>query len=112
MGSPSASSSDTAHVTPRSAVTVAVTGSRTEAELIVGMLRNNGLQAVLLADDAGGVEVALQAQGVRVLVRADDAPAARRLLASDEGTAGRLNGFQRWLVRVLGGGRDRQPGDR
>ena len=62
-------------------VSVAVVASRTEAELIVGMLRSNGLRAAVSADDAGGVEPQLQLQGVRVLVASDDEAAARQLLA-------------------------------
>ena len=62
------------------AVPVAVVTSRTEAELIAGMLRNNDLPAVVSADDAGGQEPQLQAQGVRVLVAPTDAAAARKLL--------------------------------
>ena len=62
-------------------VPVAVVASRTEAELIVGMLRSNGLRAAVSADDAGGVEPQLQLQGVRVLVAASDEAAARQLLA-------------------------------
>ena len=62
-------------------VPVAVVASRTEAELIVGMLRSNGLRAVVSADDAGGVEPQLQLQGVRVLVASSDEAAARQLLA-------------------------------
>jgi hypothetical protein len=62
-------------------VPVAVVSSRTEAELIVGMLRNNDLRAAVAADDAGGLEPPLQAQGVRVLVAPADEAAARRLLA-------------------------------
>ena len=61
-------------------VPVAVVTSRTEAELIAGMLRNNDLLAVVSADDAGGQEPQLQAQGVRVLVPPTDAATARRLL--------------------------------
>jgi hypothetical protein len=61
-------------------VPVAVVTSRTEAELIAGMLRNNDLPAVVSADDAGGQEPQLQAQGVRVLVPPTDAATARRLL--------------------------------
>ena len=56
--------------------------SRTEAELIVGMLRNNGVRAAVSADDAGGQEPQLQAQGVRVLVAAADEAVARQLLAA------------------------------
>ena len=62
-------------------VPVAVVASRTEAELIVGLLRSNGLRAAVSADDAGGVEPQLQLQGVRVLVAAADEAAARQLLA-------------------------------
>jgi hypothetical protein len=63
-------------------VPVAVVTSRTEAELIVGMLRNNDLSAAVSADDAGGQEPELQLQGVRVLVDPSDEVAARRLLAA------------------------------
>jgi Putative prokaryotic signal transducing protein len=62
-------------------VPVVVVSSRTEAELIVGMLRNNDLEAAVSADDAGGTEPALQVQGVRVLVAPADEAAARQLLA-------------------------------
>ena len=58
------------------------TASRTEAELIVGMLRNNDLTAAVSADDAGGQEPQLQAQGVRVLVAPSDEATARQLLAA------------------------------
>ena len=63
-------------------VAVAVVASRTEAELIVGMLRNNGLRAAVSADDAGGQEPQLQLQGVRVLVAPSDEDAARELIAA------------------------------
>jgi hypothetical protein len=73
-------------------VPVALAASRIEAELIVGMLRSNGLTAVLSADDAGGQEPPLQLQGVRVLVTPSDEAAARQLLAelpeSDTGECG------------------------
>jgi hypothetical protein len=66
------------------AVPVAIVTSRAEAELIVGMLRSNGLHAAVSADDAGGQDPQLQLQGVRVLVApADEAP-ARQLLADAE----------------------------
>jgi hypothetical protein len=63
-------------------VPVAVVTSRTEAELIVGMLRSNDVRAAVSADDAGGQEPALQTQGVRVLVVPADESTARRLLAA------------------------------
>jgi hypothetical protein len=62
-------------------VPVAVVASRTEAELIVGLLRSNGLRAAVSADDAGGQEPQLQVQGVRVLVAPSDEASARQLLA-------------------------------
>ena len=67
-------------------VPVVVVASRTEAELIVGMLRSNGLRAAVSADDAGGQEPQLQLQGVRVLVASGDEAAARQLLAEAEDT--------------------------
>jgi hypothetical protein len=63
-------------------VPVAIVTSRTEAELIVGLLRNNDLTAAVSADDAGGQEPQLQVQGVRVLVAPSDEETARRLLAA------------------------------
>jgi len=57
-------------------VTVAVVTSRIEAELIVGLLRSNGLTAAVSADDAGGEEPQLQLRGVRVLVLPDIAAPA------------------------------------
>jgi hypothetical protein len=68
-------------------VSVAVVASRTEAELIVGMLRSHGLRAAVAADDAGGQEPQLQLQGVRVLVAPDDEASARQLLADAEETS-------------------------
>jgi hypothetical protein len=62
-------------------VAVAVVSSQFEAELIVGLLQSNGVDAAVSADDAGGQEPQLQLQGVRVLVARDDAVAARRILA-------------------------------
>ena len=63
-------------------VPVAVAASRIEAELIVGLLRSNGLRAVLSADDAGGLQPPLQLEGVRVLVPPSEEAPARRLLAA------------------------------
>jgi hypothetical protein len=68
-------------------VSVAVVTSRIEAELIVGMLRSNGVQAAVVTDDAGGQEPQWQMEGVRVLVARSDEDLARRLLASTDDTA-------------------------
>ena len=62
-------------------VPVAVVPSRIEAELIVGLLRSNGVRAAVSADDAGGQDPQLQIQGVRVLVAPSDEATARQLLA-------------------------------
>ena len=65
-------------------VPVAVVTSRAEADLIVGLLRSNGLRAVVSADDTGGQNPQMQLWGVRVLVAPADETAARRLLADAE----------------------------
>jgi hypothetical protein len=75
-------------MTESAPVPVAVVTSRTAAELIVGLLRSNGLRAAVSADDAGGQEPQLQLQGVRVLVDPADEAAARRLLAAVDDPAG------------------------
>lgn len=63
-------------------VTVAVAGSQIEADLIVGLLSSNGLRAIAIADDAGGLDPALAAtDGVKVQVSAADEAPARALLA-------------------------------
>jgi hypothetical protein len=67
-------------------VSVAVVASRTEAELIVGMLRSHGVSAAVPADDAGGQYPQMQIDGVRVLVAPSDEASARRLLAGVDDT--------------------------
>ena len=62
-------------------VTLTVVTSRTEAELIAGLLRSNVLRAAVSADDAGGQDPQLQLEGVRVLVAPSDEAAARQILA-------------------------------
>jgi formate dehydrogenase assembly factor FdhD len=65
-------------------VTLTVVTSRTEAELIAGLLRSNGVRAAVSADDAAGLDPQLQLEGVRVLVAPSDEAAARRILAAGE----------------------------
>ena len=65
-------------------VPLTVVASRTEAELIAGLLRSNGLRAAVSADDAGGQDPQLQLEGVRVLVAPSDEAAARQILAAAE----------------------------
>jgi len=66
-------------------VSVAVVSSRTEADLIVGLLGSHGVRARASADDAGGQEPQLQLDGVRVLVARADAHLAHRILNEDPG---------------------------
>ncbi len=68
----------------RATVSVAVVSSRTEAELIAGMLRSNGVEAAVSADDFGGQDPALQLLGVRVVVAETDEAQARRLIADTD----------------------------
>jgi hypothetical protein len=68
------------------AVSVAVVASRTEAELIVGMLRSHGVSAAVSADDAEGQYPQVRLDGVRVLVAPSDEASARRLLAAADDT--------------------------
>jgi hypothetical protein len=63
-------------------VSVAIVTSRTEADLIVGLLHSHGVRAAVSADDAGGQEPQLQIHGVRVLVAASDEAVARRVLTA------------------------------
>jgi hypothetical protein len=67
-------------------VSVAVVASRTEAELIVGLLRSHGVSAAVSADDAGGQYPQMQLEGVQVLVAPGDEASARRVLAAADDT--------------------------
>jgi hypothetical protein len=67
-------------------VEAARVGSTFEAQLIVGMLDAHGINAIVSADDAGGLEPQLQmTDGVRVLVAAEDLSAARELISEADG---------------------------
>ena len=71
------------------AVSVAVVASRTEAELIAGMLRSHGVSAAVSADDAAGQYPQLQAEGFGCWSLPFDEASARRLLAAADDTPGR-----------------------
>jgi len=88
-------------------VTAAVVRSRAEAELMVGMLKAHGVPAWVSTDDAGGVEAALQAQGVRVMVHPARAADAALLIDDGPKAPADLNAFQRWVVRLLRRGEHR-----
>jgi Putative prokaryotic signal transducing protein len=62
-------------------VSVASVSSRTEGDLVVGLLQSAGIAARVTADDAGGELGSLQLEGVHVLVAAADEARARTILA-------------------------------
>ena len=84
-------------------VTAAVVRDRAEAQLMVGLLHTHHIRAWVSTDDASGVEAALSAQGVRVMVLPEDGERAKRIVGDPPGPPPRLNGFQRWVVKILGG---------
>lgn len=63
-------------------VRVAAFGSRTEAEMMVELLRNEGIDAITEIDDAGGLrpDVPMGMGGAKVLVRPEDEERAREIL--------------------------------
>ena len=62
-------------------VLVRTYGYRHEAELGKSMLEANDIEAIILADDAGGIQPGLgMANGVRLLVRRSDGNKATQLL--------------------------------
>jgi len=62
-------------------VIVATFQSRPEAELARGALEAAGIAATIHSDDAGGMRPAMAfSNGARVIVRSDDAKAARQIL--------------------------------
>jgi hypothetical protein len=55
--------------------------SKGEAEIALGALRAEGVDAMIAPDDAGGEEPGLWMGGVKLLVRAGDAARARKILS-------------------------------
>jgi hypothetical protein len=51
-----------------------------EAELAQGALEGGGIESLISADDAGGMRPHLSLFGVRLLVRAEDAEQAGKIL--------------------------------
>jgi hypothetical protein len=59
--------------------------SRIEAEMAAGLLESEGIEALVLADDAGGLYPMLQfLRGVRLLVAPEDEAQAREILKAME----------------------------
>ena len=63
-------------------VKIASYGSRTQAEMMVELLRNEGIDAIVEVDDAGGLrpDVPMGMGGAKVLVRPEDEDRARVVL--------------------------------
>ena len=63
------------------AIVLETFASRIEAEMAAGLLESEGVEAMVLADDAGGAYPSLQfVRGVRLMVAAEDAYRARMIL--------------------------------
>ncbi len=59
--------------------------NRIEAEIVAGLLESEGVEAMVLADDAGGAYPSLQLyHGVRLLVYREDEARAREILRDME----------------------------
>jgi predicted Fe-Mo cluster-binding NifX family protein len=62
--------------------------NRIAAEMAAGLLESEGVQALVVADDAGGAYPSLQfIRGVRLMVAAEDAYRAREILKAMEEAA-------------------------
>lgn len=67
------------------AVLIETFPNRILAELAAGLLEGEGIEAMVMADDAGGAYPALQfVRGVRLLVAQEDEDQAREILAAME----------------------------
>lgn len=62
--------------------------TRSEAEIVVGLLESEGIAASISADDAGGAYPFELSGGARVLVDESDAEAAREVLARGRSEGG------------------------
>ncbi|MEJ2670628.1 MAG: DUF2007 domain-containing protein [Deltaproteobacteria bacterium] len=59
--------------------------NRIEAEIAQGILESEGVEAVIMADDAGGTYPMLQfIRGVKLMVAAEDEGRAKEILAAME----------------------------
>jgi hypothetical protein len=64
-------------------VPVATFGTRSEAEIVQGLLASAGIDASISADDAGGAYPFVLSGGAQLLVDEDDVKAATQVLASE-----------------------------
>jgi hypothetical protein len=73
---------DRASMSNSELVAVCTFMNRVEAEIAQGALEAAEIASIVSADDAGGTEPGLSIGGVRLLVRAEDAERAGRLVRS------------------------------
>ncbi|MCX5890957.1 MAG: DUF2007 domain-containing protein [Deltaproteobacteria bacterium] len=67
------------------AIVLETFASRIEAEMAAGLLESEGVEAMVMADDAGGAYPMLQfIRGVRLLVYREDEARAREILKDME----------------------------
>jgi len=65
------------------AVVLETFSSRMEAEMAAGLLESEGIEAIVMADDAGGAYPMLQfVRGVKLMVAAEDEARAKEILAA------------------------------
>ena len=64
-------------------VPMATFGTRSEAEIVQGLLASAGIDASISADDAGGAYPFVLSGGAQLLVDEDDVKAATQVLASE-----------------------------
>lgn len=69
-------------MTPDRLVAAEIYVNAIEAEIAQSALEAAGIDAIIAADDAGGLQPHLQMRGVALLVRADDLDEARRVLTT------------------------------
>jgi hypothetical protein len=62
---------------------VATFGTRSEAEIVQGLLASAGIDASISADDAGGAYPFVLSGGAQLLVDENDVEAATQVLASE-----------------------------
>jgi hypothetical protein len=70
------------------AIPIGSFATRSEAEIVVGLLESEGIAASISADDAGGAYPFELSGGARVLVDESDAEAAREVLARGRSEGG------------------------
>ena len=67
------------------AIVLETYANRIEAEMAAGLLESEGVEAIVMADDAGGAYPSLQfVRGVRLLVYREDEARAREILRDME----------------------------